>query len=102
MKTSNLTKDSENREFEFWIRFWFANRLDELKNLDISESHNIFDTYRFLLIVDALKCAQLALRFDDFMNLCAYWATVSESVLKVDVSESLHLTFRSEQNSQTE
>ena len=68
-------------------------RFDELENHFTFKFHNKFNIVRINAIVNALKCAQLVLQFDSFMNLCAHEVTVSENAMKIDVFVSRKLTF---------
>ena len=69
------------------------NRLDEFEIHFIFKFHNNFNIARIDAIVDALKCAQLILQFDSFMNLCAREMTVNKNAIKFDVFVSKKLTF---------
>ena len=68
-------------------------RLDELENHFIFKFYNKLNIVRINAIVDALKCAQLTLQFDNFMSLCAHEMIVSENAMKVDIFASRKLTF---------
>ena len=69
------------------------NKFDELENHFIFKFHNKFNIARINAIVNALKCAQLTLQFDNFMNLCAHEMTVNENAMKIDVFVSKKLIF---------
>ena len=69
------------------------NRLDEFENQFIFKFHNKFNIVRINAIVDTLKCAQLILQFDNFMNLCAHEMIVNENAMKFDIFVSKKLTF---------
>ena len=84
----SIDENIEFNEKDFDLR----SRFDELENHFIFKFHNKLNIARINAIIDALKCAQLVLQFDSFMNLCAHEMTVSESAMKFDVFVSRELT----------
>ena len=82
----------ENIEFNE-KNFNLRSKFDELENHFIFKFYNKFNIVRINAIVDALKCAQLILQFDNFMSLCAHEMTVNENAMKFDVFVSKKLTF---------
>ena len=69
------------------------NRFDEFEIHSIFKHYNNFNIARINAIVDALKCVQLILQFDNFMNLNAREMIVNENAMKFDVFVSKKLTF---------
>ena len=69
------------------------NRFDEFEIYFIFKFHNNFNIVRIDAIVDALKCVQLILQFDNFINLCAREMIVNENAMKFDVFVSKKLIF---------
>ena len=82
----------ENIEFNE-KNFDLRNRFDKLENQFIFKFHNKFNIVRMNAIVDALKCVQLILQFNNFMNLCAHEMIVNKNEIKLDVFISKKLTF---------
>ena len=69
-------------------------KFDKLQDSNIFKLYNKLNIARINTIVAALKCAQLTLQFDCFMNLCAHRVIVNENAMKIDVSVSRKLTSR--------
>ena len=69
------------------------NKFDEFEIHFIFKYYNNFNIVRINAIVDVLKCVQLILQFNNFMNLCAREMIVNENTIKFDIFISKKLTF---------